>query len=377
MIFGKNYSARRFLNCQLILSRILFSLLTMTLLTACISPTPPSTLAPTANPLAQEIIFYSWAEDVRQSVLDMFTEEYGVKVKYVGYESQEEAIANIQDGQIYDVVLMESRFIPQLAKENLLAELDQMNLSNSKNLSANFRDLAYDPGSRYSIPNSWGTTGLVVRSDLIAKPVTRWADLWDPQYAGKVGLWMDEPREVISLTLKSLGYSANSENPAELEETLTRLLELKPNIIALEDSNFATPNGKLANGQVVISMGYAGNAYEAAENNLAVNYILPQDGALLWNDTLIIPANSPNKFTAELFLNFLMRAEINAIVVNENIFPTPNEAAYEFIDPEILKNPLIYPPNEDLVNAELILPLSQKGQLLYEDIWERFSTASR
>ena len=366
---------RLFPSCQLVLSRILLSLLTMTLITACISPTPPPALTPTANPLAREIIFYSWAEDGRQSALEMFTEEYGVKIKYVGYESQEEAIANIKAGQIYDVVLMESRFIPQLIKENLLAELDQKNLFNSKNLSPNFRDLAYDPGGRYSIPNSWGTTGLVVRSDLVVEPVTRWADLWDTRYAGKVGLWMDEPREVISLALKSLGYSANSEDPAELEEALTRLLELKPNTIALEDSNFATPNGMLANSQVVISMGYAGNAYEASENNLAVNYVLPQDGALLWNDTLVIPANSSNKFSAELFLNFLMRAEINAIVVNENIFPTPNEAAYEFIDPEILKNPLIYPPNEDLVNAELILPLSQKGQGLYEDIWERFSSA--
>ena len=366
---------RLFPSCQLILSRILLSLLTMTLITACISPTPPPALTPTANPLAQEIIFYSWAEDVRQSALDMFTEEYGVRVKYVGYESQEEAIANIRAGQIYDVVLIESRFIPQLTKEHLLAELDQRNLSNSKNLSPNFRDLAYDPGSRYSIPNSWGTTGLVVRSDLVAEPVTRWVDLWDPRYAGKVGLWMDEPREVISLTLKSLGYSANSEDPAELEEALTRLLELKPNTIALEDSNFATQYGTLANGQVVISMGYAGNAYEASENNLAVNYVLPQDGALLWNDTLVIPANRSNKFTAELFLNFLMRADINAIVVNENIFPTPNEAAYEFIDPEILKNPLIYPPNKDLVNAELILPLSTQGQQLYDEIWERFSTA--
>ena len=367
--------SRLFPSWQLILSRILLSLLTMTLITACISPTPPPALTPTANPLAQEIIFYSWAEDVRQSALDMFTEEYGVKVKYVGYESQEEAIANIRGGQIYDVVLIESRFIPQLTKENLLAELDQRNLSNSKNLSPNFRDLAYDPGSRYSIPNSWGTTGLVVRSDLVAEPVTRWVDLWDPRYAGKVGLWMDEPREVISLTLKSLGYSANSEDPAELEEALTRLLELKTNTISLEDSNFAIQNGTLANGQVVISMGYAGNAYEASENNLAVNYVLPQDGALLWNDTLVIPANSSNKFTAELFLNFLMRADINAIVVNENIFPTPNEAAYEFIDPEILKNPLIYPPNKDLVNAELILPLSTQGQQLYDEIWERFSTA--
>jgi spermidine/putrescine-binding protein len=70
-----------------------------------------------------------------------------------------------------------------------------------------------------------------------------------------------------------------------------------------------------------------------------------------------------------------MRADINAEIVNENIFPTPNEAAYEFINPEILNNPLIYPPNEALVNAELILPLSPEGQQLYEDIWGRFSNA--
>ena len=362
---------RLFLYFRLVLFRILITGLTVTLLAACGTPTPQ----PTPIPLAKEITFYGWAEDVSLSVLEAFTEEYGVKINYSGYESQEEAIANIKAGQIYDVVLIESRSIPQLTKEKLLAELDQRNLSNSKNLSPNFRDLAYDPGSRYSIPNSWGTTGLVVRTDLVTKPITRWADLWDAQYAGKVGLWLDEPREVISLTLKSLGYSANSEDPAELEETLTRLLELKPNIISLEDSNFATPDGMLATGQVVISMGYAGDAYEAAENNLAVNYILPQDGALLWNDTLVIPANSSNNFTAELFLNFLMRAEVNAAIVNENIFPTPNEAAYEFIDPQILNNPLIYPPNEDLVNAELILPLSPEGQRLYDEIWERFSTA--
>jgi spermidine/putrescine transport system substrate-binding protein len=370
----KKYCNRLFLDSWFDLLRVLITALTVILLGACSNPTPPPTLTAPV-PLAKEIIFYGWAEDMRQSVLDTFTEEYGVKVNYVGYESQEEAIVNIRNGQIYDVVVMESRFVPLLMKENLLAELDQGNLSNSKNLSANFRDLTYDPGNLYSIPNSWGTTGLVVRSDLVAEPVTRWADLWDPRYAGKVGLWLDEPREVISLTLKSLGYSANSEDPAELDETLTRLLELKPYLISLEDSNFATPNGVLASGQAVISMGYAGNAYEAGENNLEVTYILPQDGALLWNDTLVIPANSPNKYTAELFLNFLMRAEINAKVVNENMFPTPNEAAYAFIEPDILNNPLIYPPNEDLVNAELILPLTPEGQQLYDEIWERFTTA--
>ena len=369
---GENQTMIKPIQLNLYLRASLLLFLFPSLLMAGCTAKKPS--APTPIPLAKEITFYGWAEDMRQSVMDTFAEEYGVKVNYVGYESQEEAIENMKAGEVYDVVVMESRFVPQLIKENLLAELDQRNLSNSKNLSANFRDLAYDPGNRYSIPNTWGTTGLVVRSDL-TEPVTRWSDLWDPRYAGKVGIWTDEPREVISLTLKSLGYSANSEDPAELEEALKRLLELKPNVISLEDSNFATPNGVLATGQVVISMGYAGNAYEAGENNLAVTYILPLDGALLWNDTLVIPANSPNKFTAELFLNFLMRAEINAKVVNENIFPTPNEAAYAFIEPDILNNPLIYPSNEDLVNAELILPLSPEGQQLYDKIWERFTTA--
>lgn len=136
--------------------RILIAAL-LILLAAYSAPTPAPT--PTPIPLAKEITFYSWAEGTRQSVMDTFTEEYGVKVGYVGYESQEEAIENIKAGKIYDVVVMESRFVPQLIKEKLLAELDQRNLSNTKDLSANFRDLAYDPGGSYSIPNSWGTTG--------------------------------------------------------------------------------------------------------------------------------------------------------------------------------------------------------------------------
>lgn len=103
-------------------------------------------------------------------------------------------------------------------------------MPNSKNLSANFRELAYDPGNRYCIPNTWGTTRLIAQGDLITEPVARWADLWNPRYAGKVGIWTDEPREVISLTLKSLDYSANSENPTELEQALERLLKLQTRV---------------------------------------------------------------------------------------------------------------------------------------------------
>jgi spermidine/putrescine transport system substrate-binding protein len=131
----------------------------------------------------------------------------------------------------------------------------------------------------------------------------------------------------------------------------------------------------MSSGQAVIAMGYASDVLDGSEQNPSITYVLPKEGALLWNDTFIIPANSPNKSTAELFLNFLMRADINAKIANLNQYATPNEAAYPLIEPEILNNPLIFPPNADLVNAELILPLSPQGQQLYDKIWERFTTA--
>ena len=353
--------------------RVFIAALMFVLLAACsAAPTPEPT--PTLIPLAKEVVFYDWEDDMPQSVLDAFTREYSVQVKYLVYESQEEAIDNMKAGGVYDVVVMESRFIPLLKQEGLLANLNQRNLPNLKNISANFRELAYDPNNNYSIPYNWGTTGLVVRSDLVAEPVTRWSDLWDPRYAGRVGLWMGQQREVISLALKSLGYSANSENPQELEEALLRLNELKPNVIALEEYDLTTSADSMVSGRAVISMGYAYDVMTGSEQNPAIEYVLPKEGALLWNDTFIIPTNSPSQYTAELFLNFLLRPEINAKITNENLYATTNEAAYPFIEPDILNNPVIFPPNEDLVHAELILPLTPDGQRLYDEIWERFTT---
>lgn len=370
---GKNNSTRLLLNIRSVTLRVSFTWLMLLLLAACGTSTPPPT-TPTSIPLAKEIFFRDWEGDMPQSVLDAFTAEYGIKVNYVIYESQEEAIEDIKAGQTYDVVVMESRLIPLLIQQNLLAQLDQRNLPNTKNLSASFRELAYDPGNRYSIPYSWGTTGLVYRSDLVDEPVTRWSDLWDPRYAGRVALWTGQSREVISLTLKSLGYSANSESPTELEAALERLLELKTKFLAVEDFDLYTSAGILNSGQAVIAMGYANDVLLGRESNPAISYTLPKEGALLWNDAFVIPANSPNKYTAELFLNFLLRANINAQVVNENLFATPNEAALPLIKTEILSDPVIFPANSDLANAELLLPLSPQGQQLYGQIWQRFNT---
>lgn len=338
---------------------------------ACHAAAPTGVSASTPIPLAKELIFYDWDGDMPQSVLDAFESEYNVRVTYLAYESQEEAIENLGEGLVYDVIVMESRFIPSLVDQGLLASLDRQNIPNLKNISANFRELAYDPDNSYSVPYNWGTTGLVVRSDLVAAPISSWNSLWDPQYAGRVGIWKGQPRETIGLTLKALGYSANSENQVELEEALEYLMQLKSHALIIEDYNSYTSAYMLVEGRAVMTVGFAYDVLEGSRLNGSITYVLPQEGALLWGDNFIVPSNSQDQYTAELFIDFLMRPEINAEIANQNLYATPNEAAFPYIQPELLNNPVIFPSAESLRNSEVILPLSGRGQEIYDDVWDR------
>jgi spermidine/putrescine transport system substrate-binding protein len=308
-------------------------------------------------------------------VFDAFTQEYGVKLAHHGYDCQEETIEQIKAGQVYDLVVMENQFIYSLIAEGLLAEIDRRNVPNFKYISPNFRNLAHDPDNRYTIPYSWGSAGLVVRDDLAAEPVTRWADMWDPRYAGRVALWTGTPRLTLGAALLSLGYPVNSEDPAELEAALERLLELKPKAIWLRDEDTSAP--LLVSGQAVMALGWAYDVWTAQEENQNISYVLPQEGAMLWGDNFVIPANSPNKYTAELFLNFLLRPQITGQLINANYYPMPNDAATPFIDAKILNDPVIYPGNEQMKNGQLILALSPLGEKLRQEIWQRFLAAGQ
>jgi spermidine/putrescine transport system substrate-binding protein len=335
-------------------------------------PTAPPTAA--WVPQAEELIFYNWAEYIPQSVLDAFTDEYGVKVTYLTYESQEEAVANIEKGEVYDVAIIKNEHILSLAEEGLLAEIDYRNVPNFNNISADFRDLGYDRGNKYSIPFSWGTTGLVVRSDLVDKPVTRWADLWDPRYRGRVALRGGSMREGIGAALKSLGYSINSENPDELEAALVRLLALKSGVVFVHTyTEGAVP--RMLNGDVAIMVGWAEDVIWGRAENDAITFVFPEEGVFVWGDNLVIPANSPHKPSAELFLNFLLRPEVSGQIASQNHYSTANEKAYPFIDSELLKDSVAFPTKESLKNAEVLLPLSEEGRNSYEEIWGHFMAA--
>jgi spermidine/putrescine transport system substrate-binding protein len=347
---------------------LLCGCLAIGLTSACDDAKPPA--QPIPPPLARELIFYDWADDLPQSVIDAFTAEYGVKINYQTYETTDEALRTLRAGQAYDVVVIDNPFVPELAAEGLIAEIDHRNVPNFKYISANFRDLVFDPGNRYSVTYNWGLTGLIYLGDRVSPPVTHWADLWDPRFAGRLQVW-NLQRFLIGIALRSLGFSVNSENPAELEAALQRLLALK----ARARTAGWTPEVSeqvLASGEVALMYGFAGDVLRARARNLDVRYVLPAEGSIQWGDNFVIPTASPRKYTAEVFINFLLRPEISARIVNEQHFATANEAAYPLIKPEIRNDPVIFPPFEEMRRAEVLMPLGPAGRALHQGIWERY-----
>ncbi|MBE2236763.1 MAG: spermidine/putrescine ABC transporter substrate-binding protein [Caldilineaceae bacterium] len=339
--------------------------------------TPASIDAPDGAPATLDpIVLYNWEDDMPQSVLAAFTQETGIEVVYRTYESTEEAVANLRAGAVYDVVVMENRHIPTLISANLLARLDHHNLPNFKNVSLNFRGLTYDPDNAYSVPYSWGTTGIVVRSDRLTEPVMRWADLWEARYAGHVALYRGQPRETIGLTLKSLGFSANTEDPAHLQAVLTRLLELPLPVHFAEDYDPFTVSTSMIDGPVSVGMGYTSDMLEGRAAGAPFDYVLPEEGGLLWGDNFVIPASSTQRRQAEQFIDFLLRPEIAAMITNQNYYAMANDAALRFMKPEIIQNPYIYPPQEQMNDVEIVLPLSETGEQMYEQVWNQFLEAN-
>jgi len=342
-------------------------LFAMIVITAC-SARNPVNATPPPSP---ELTLYNWIDYLPQSVMDAFTQEYGITINYVYYESQEEAVKNIRAGEKYDLVVLPPEMIPGLYNEGYLAPIDYSNVLNFKNVSPNFRDLAFDPGNKYSIPFHWGTTGLLYRNDLVDKEITSWSDLWDPALKGKVGIWPIQ-RSVIPITLKSLGYPANSEDPAHLQMAVEKMLELRKMSFLVSNVNSSIVP-ILAEGKAVIGYGWAYDALLIED--LPITYTIPEEGSILWSDHFVIPANSTNKRSTELFLDFLLRPEISGKIINESYYAMANDAALPFVSSEIINNPIIYPPSEIIENSEITLSLSPEGLKLYDDIWQQFMDA--
>src|SRR5258708_39463967 len=133
-----------------------------------------------------------------------------------------------------------------------------------------------------------------------------------------------------------------SEDTKELETALDGMRQLKRTAI-IPGADVAGSDVLLGNGTAVIAMGWAYDLIAGRKANPNIDYVLPKEGSVLWGDNLTIPTSSPNKYTAELFINFIYRPEMSAAIINDSFYAMPNDAAKAFVDKAIVNDSTIFP----------------------------------
>jgi spermidine/putrescine transport system substrate-binding protein len=342
-------------------------------LAACTGPLAGGPAEDATPPPARQLTLYSWAEYMPQSVLDAFSAETGATVIYRTYESQDEAAAAIQSGAVsFDVAVIAYDQVPALIEAGVLARLDKANLPNFQNIGADFRNLFYDPANDYTVPYLWGTTALLVRTDLVHQPITSWSDLWK----GPPGKLLARPiaDELLGAALLALGYDLNSTDQDELEDALQQLLLLKP---ALQFAPVETEEAlrPLLDGEAAVMIGWNGDALIAREQNPAIAYVLPAEGAIAWVDNLVISTHTGDQALAEDFINFVLRPDISAEITEAYYYPSANSAASAYVDPVLKTDPLLFPSEQDISHARFYLPRPSEVEERYATLWQRFEEA--
>lgn len=341
--------------------------------------------------LAQEKVVnvYNWSDYIDPTVLEDFTKATGIKVVYDTYDNNEIVETKLLAGKSgYDIVVPSGPFLQRLIEQKVFLPIDRAKVPELKNAWPEIekRLQAFDPGNQFAVNYMWGTTGLgyngkKVKERLGNTPVDSWDIVLKPENLSKLKdcgvMMLDAPEDIYPGVLRSLGLDPDSKKQADYQKATDALMKVRGNVKKFHSSEYINA---LANGDICFVVGYSGDILQAkkraeeARNGIEIAYAIPKEGALMWFDSMAIPADAPNKANALAFINFMMKPEIAARNSNFVSYASGNLAAKAMVKPEIVGNPGIY-PNADVM-ARLFTNSSpdEKLQKQITRMWTKVKT---
>ena len=321
--------------------------------------------------LSDKLYIYNWTYYISENAIPDFEKEFGVKVIYNNYSSSEEMLAKLHFEEAgYDLIFPSYYMVDMMSKQGLLEEFDLTNIPNFKNISEEFKRLPFDPENKHSIPYLWGTTGIGVNTEKVAEEVDSWGILWNKKYKNHISM-RDDMRGIANPALKFLGYSINTTNPKHIEEAKQMLIEQKPLVNVYTGDKYVE---LLKSGDIWLAQGYSGDVFQVRQENEMIKYVIPEEGTDIWVDNMCIPKGAKNKYTAEVFVNYLLRPEVSAEISNFTWYANPNEASHRYTKPEIMNNTSIYPPKEVLDKCEFQKDVGDATKF-YEQLFNEVKSA--
>ncbi|MBH0239211.1 ABC transporter substrate-binding protein [Methylobrevis albus] len=277
-------------------------------LIAALSFTTALVAAGMATAMAAEVRVLNWngyGTDEKFAV-EEFEKQTGIKVVHDYFTSEQEMLTKLRTSPgAYDVVLINSTFLNDARAESLIAPVDPATIPNLADVQ---KGMVEDPsvtveGQLWGVPWVWGVTSFAYNTETITTPITSINALWDPAYAGRIS-FRDDGTLAVNLAAILTGQDINQ--PADMAVIKEKLLELKPQIRQFWASEDEWMKGMAAK-NFDIGVMWAGGAARAVKTyKLPVAFVIPEEGAVGWFDTLTIAAGAPNPEGAAKFINYMI-----------------------------------------------------------------------
>lgn len=311
----------------------------------------------------------TWDGYIPEDIAAEFSEETGIKLNYANFNDNEEMLSKLEatEGGQYDLVIGSDYIIDIARKKGLLSELDKTKIPNYDNLDPAFLGQYYDPDNLYTVPYAAGTPLIIYDPAKVTVDIKSFDDLWNPALENQI-VMMDDARNVIGITLKSMGKSMNETDPSVLEQAKEKLLKLKPNIHHLDYNN---PNDAMVNGEAAVGYMFTPQVILALQERPDLKVVYPSEGMGFGIDSWFVPLNAPHKDNAYAFLNDILDAKTGARVSEQTLYLCPNKASEPYLSEEFKSNQALHIPAEFLGNTEFIEDVGDATEI-YDKIWTEF-----
>jgi spermidine/putrescine transport system substrate-binding protein len=323
---------------------------------------------------SDQLYIYTWSSYIDQPLLDGFQAQTGLTPIAEVYDSNEAMLATFQAGKarIYSIIYPSDYTVVQMVEKNYLTVLDETRLEGLGSLLPNFADNGLFDQKRYSVPLSWGTTGLIYNSEKLPNPPTDWDYLWQHQktLTRRMTL-LNDVREVFGAVLHSLGYSQNTAQPQQIQQAYAKLAALKPALASFTTDAWRDP---LIAGDLWVAMGYSVDATDVMQQNPKLRYVIPQSGTNLWVDTMVIPITAPNPEGAYAWLNYLYQPQVSAQLTERMGFAPVTQAAIDQLPAAVRQDPVKFPSAEVLARCETMTPLPPAASALCDEYWTKLTS---
>lgn len=311
---------------------------------------------------------FTWELYVDDQTIADFENATGIRVQYTPFDSNEAMLSKLTLGSNeYDVIIASDYAVNIARKDGLLQKLDHSLITRYNNIDPVLLSPYFDPDNEYSVPYMTGTPLIVYNPDYVDFEITGYEDLWDERLRDSLVV-MDDARNIIGITLKTMGQSFNVTDDEILAQAAQKLAQLRPNIRTF---NSDTPDADLNSGECYAGYMYGQYAAYALAENPDLKVVYPKEGVGFGIDSLVIPANAAHPKNAHLFIDFLLQPEIAAQVAQAQQFRSPVLGAEEFLPEEFLNDPAINIPSELLTDAEFIMDLGEY-ETKFQNIWTDF-----